>query len=322
MLGPLLLASCSRPPEGLTLELPIACEPGRTCWVQNYVDDDPSDAARDHRCGARTYDGHKGTDIRLRNVTAMRAGVDVLAAAPGTVRAVRNGEPERLLRDGEDAPEGRECGNGVVLDHGAGWETQYCHLARGSVRVAPGDVVRAGQPLGQVGLSGNTQFPHLHLAVRRNDVVVDPFAWGIDMASCTGGRSLWSDAAATTMPYHTTQVLEVGFSAAPVTLESAEAGDVPPPTANGPAMIAWVRVMGLRQGDVQQIRLVNPAGQVVTSHVSEPLPRDKATYVLFAGKPNRGQLARGRWTMTYSVVRDGEVVLTADDSTELTEQGP
>src|SRR6185503_18489146 len=45
------------------LDVPVACEMGKACVLQNYVDRDPGPAARDYRCGMLTYDGHKGTDI-------------------------------------------------------------------------------------------------------------------------------------------------------------------------------------------------------------------------------------------------------------------
>jgi D-3-phosphoglycerate dehydrogenase len=56
--------------------------------------------------------------------------------------------PDTGLR-GEIA--GRECGNGVVIAHEDGWETQYCHMRRGSVAVQPGERVARGQTLGLVG---------------------------------------------------------------------------------------------------------------------------------------------------------------------------
>jgi hypothetical protein len=43
----------------------FACELGKICFVQNYVDVDPGPAALDFTCGSATYDGHKGIDIRL-----------------------------------------------------------------------------------------------------------------------------------------------------------------------------------------------------------------------------------------------------------------
>ena len=69
------------PPEGLIL--PIACTPGADCWVVRHVDHDPGPGARDYMCGALTGDGHKGTDIALRDLAVMAAGVEVRAAAAG-----------------------------------------------------------------------------------------------------------------------------------------------------------------------------------------------------------------------------------------------
>ena len=77
----------------------------------------------------------------------MAAGVQVLASAPGVVRGIRDGMPDQ-------PPEGRlthdfgamNCGNGVLLAHDGGWETQYCHLRRGSVEVAVGDTVTPVRP--------------------------------------------------------------------------------------------------------------------------------------------------------------------------------
>ena len=48
----------------------------------------------------------------------------------------------------------------------AGTTSLYGHLQQGSLRVHVGDQVRRGQVLGQVGDSGNTGEPHLHLQVQ------------------------------------------------------------------------------------------------------------------------------------------------------------
>ena len=163
-----LLAAGALPARALELDLPLACTPGRDCWIAHHVDHEPGPGLRDHACGTLTYDGHDGVDFALPDLAAMEAGVPVLAAAAGIVRAVRDGEVDQRVEErGREAVAGRECGNGVLLDHGAGWQTQYCHLRRGSVAVAPGDRVTAGTRLGLVGLSGLTSFPHLHFEVRR-----------------------------------------------------------------------------------------------------------------------------------------------------------
>ena len=291
------------------LELPVACEVGRSCFVQNHFDHDPGPGVRDWRGGSSTYDGHDGVDFRLPSIAAQRAGVAVRAAAGGKVKAVRDGEPDRSIR-AAPAAKGRECGNGVLLTHPGGWETQYCHMAQGSVAVRPGQAVAAGTVLGRIGLSGQTEFPHLHLGVRRDGVEVDPFAWS--------GRGLWSPAAAVALPYRSPQVIGFGFAAAPPTGAQLDEGEpLPRPSASGPALVVHVRAIGLRTGDVQTLTLLAPDGSKAAESVIPPLDRPKAQYFAFVGKRNSaGRLRAGVWRGRYVVRRGGAVVL--DEQVRLT----
>lgn len=265
---------------------PLACEVGRTCEVQNYVDRDPGPGVLDYRCGHRTYDGHTGVDIRLLNMAAQRTGVDVLAAAAGRVARLRDGVQDISIRaPGAPSVKGQECGNAVVVDHGDGWETQYCHLARGSVRVKTGDMVAAGQPIARVGLSGDTEFPHLHFWVRRNGQTIDPFAPdAVSPGACGGQPTLWNAGLAGAVAYKRGAVLNTGFATGLSTLEAVEAGAVPPPTAEAPALVGYVRLIGLEAGDVIRLRLLAPDGAVLVDSVQEPLDHDKAQWLSQAGR--------------------------------------
>ncbi|MBA4494016.1 LysM peptidoglycan-binding domain-containing M23 family metallopeptidase [Paenactinomyces guangxiensis] len=65
-------------------------------------------------------------------------------------------------------------GNLVVLDHGGGWVTYYAHLSR--IRVSKGEIIEAGQALGNMGQTGNATGYHLHFEVRRNGQAINPLS--------------------------------------------------------------------------------------------------------------------------------------------------
>lgn len=67
----------------IVLGLPIDCDLDEVCYIQQFVDHDPSANARDFACGMLTYDGHKGTDFALPDRAMVDLGVNVVAAAPG-----------------------------------------------------------------------------------------------------------------------------------------------------------------------------------------------------------------------------------------------
>ena len=141
------------------LSLPVGCKIGPVCAIQNYVDRVPGPGARDYTCGRLVYDGHKGTDFRLPDASWLNRNIAVLAAAPGEVVGTRNDVRDHA--PGQYDPgkiKGRECGNGVLIDHGGDWRTQYCHMRQGSVRVRKGERVRDQQPLGVIGLSARPSF--------------------------------------------------------------------------------------------------------------------------------------------------------------------
>ncbi|MCR4401825.1 MAG: M23 family metallopeptidase [Firmicutes bacterium] len=95
-------------------------------------------------------------------------GIDVAAPAGATVRAAASG---RVIRAG---PCGT-YGNIVELDHGGRLTTLYAHCSR--ILVRPGDKVRTGQKIAEVGSTGLSTGPHLHFEVSLNGKATDPFAY-------------------------------------------------------------------------------------------------------------------------------------------------
>src|SRR5918998_1454905 len=92
--------AAAEPPR---LQVPVACEIGRTCFIQNYLDQDPSPEAKDFSCGTLTYDAHNGTDFR---VPTLKTQVDVLAAADGRVLRARYDVPDVSVRAGRRGERG------------------------------------------------------------------------------------------------------------------------------------------------------------------------------------------------------------------------
>jgi len=63
-------------------------------------------------------------------------------------------------------------GNVVEINHGFGYSTLYAHLSR--INVRPGDAIRRGQKVGEVGVTGRTTGPHLHYEVKQFNINKNP----------------------------------------------------------------------------------------------------------------------------------------------------
>jgi len=313
----LCLAPAALPAAGAPqFSLPLDCPEGMGCYIQQYVDHDPGPAAEDYACGPLSYDGHTGTDFALPTRADLAARVPVTAAAPGTVRAVRDGMPDRLASEADAAAlEGRGCGNGVALRHGDGWETQYCHLARGSIAVAPGDRVARGDRLGAVGLSGRTEFPHVEFIVRRDGAPVDPFdPSGDTRCGAAAEDALW----AAPPPYRPGGLLDAGFAPDVPDYAAVKAGtaarDALPRDAG--ALVLYGFAFGARAGDVIALRIEGPQGEVI-DHTAR-IERARAQLFRAAGtrRPAAGWPA-GRYRGTVTLTRDGAEIARLETAVTL-----
>lgn len=95
---------------------------------------------------------------------AAAQGTPVLAARAGTVMQVVDAFTEGGMAEGL-----KDRMNLVRVLHADGSMGLYAHIATGSARVQPGDVVQPGQRLASVGNVGWSSAPHLHFSVQVND---------------------------------------------------------------------------------------------------------------------------------------------------------
>ena len=301
-------ASCQ---ENFRMEMPLRCTQNIDCWIVNYVDMDPTRGISDYNCGNATYDQHKGTDIAILNADVMRQGVEVFASAAGIVTGTRDDmrDIDFNLGGGEVSVEGRECGNGVLIDHGGGWTTQYCHMLRKSIRVKKGDVVESGHTIGLVGLSGKTEFPHLHIQVKHKGKVVDPFAGLLRKKKCGVGEApLWKTSALLSMLYEPSALYSAGFSSTTpnkrIAREGLYGGELL--FKKSPVIALWVDMFWVNPGDKLLFTITGPEGKTLMAHnttIKERRPRRFA----FAGinRNKEEPWARGSYKGEIRLIRQG-----------------
>lgn len=292
------------------MSFPLKCELHKDCWTLYYVDvNRTEDVVEDYACGKRSYDQHKGTDFAIRDSHAMEKGVDVLAAADGTVLRLRDGVNDDFKNKEELAAvreAGIECGNGVFIDHGNGFETQYCHLKKDSITVKQGQVVARGEKIGKVGISGLAEHPHLHMSVYKDHELIDPFM-GKDVikADCSKEyydvKKHWDDS----LPARDERpsFYDAGFSTTmPDFGLLAQGNKGTLPELGAKAFIFWVSMFDLRSGDYLVIKVSDDKGrEVVSRTISQD--KDKIRQHYAAGRKIAKGMPAGIYTGSVALTR-------------------
>lgn len=161
-----------------------------TIGNERQVNPGPEDMRRIRRESAEMGRAFSSWNEELTPRLAMRAPVDGPRSSSFGLRRFFNGQP-RSPHSGMDiaADEGVPIvapapgavidtgdyffnGNTVILDHGRGLISLYCHMS--AIEVEEGARVEAGERIGRVGRTGRTTGPHLHWSINLNGVRVDP----------------------------------------------------------------------------------------------------------------------------------------------------
>jgi len=186
----------------------------------------------------------------------------------------------------------------------------------GSVRVKPGEKIRAGDQIGLIGMSGNAEFPHLHFALRFEGQPVDPFTGPFKPGDCINNDfsagSLWKRNAAQVLGYQPSAVIATGLAPS---VPPASVADRPGPVkapGRSDALILWADVLGAKAGDSQRIRILGPAGSLVLERNSV-LDRGGLSWFAYSGRrAPAGGWPPGPYTGEYELVRAGTVVARGD----------
>lgn len=248
------------------MAFPLVCEPGQSCWIINYPDINGEDGkAQDYTCGPGATDGDSFLRLGLSDVQTISLSPFVLAAQNGVVKDASDGVADRVIASRAQLPTGTaNCGNGIVIDHGMGLQTAYCHLRKGSLKVKKGDRVVKGQVIATAGQSGLASWPQLGFAILKSGYMVDPVTGNTTQEGCGFKERPVIALPPLFMSYQPAAIVTMGFSIDPVTREQMAIGKAPRfavMNREERTINLWAMALGIHTGDEVEIRIRDPRGR-------------------------------------------------------------
>ena len=273
-------ADPSRAPR---FDLPVRCAIGQECAALDFFDHGEQ---RDFACGSRSVARSVYTRFTLLGEHLARRDVAIVAAADG--RVVARGE------------------SGLTVDHGAGWRTVYrFDTTTGDVPV--GRTVSRGEVLGRVTAFrwGTSSAALMGFAVVRDGRALDPFRPDPSGACGASSDARWTPEALTALGYLATGVLDAGFAAKDLDAAGLQAGDLPPVTRESAHLSFWVRRVGVRPGDRELLRVLDPDGRPIARHEFVAEATRAAGLLQIARRAPPSAWAPGTYQASYTLTRDG-----------------
>lgn len=169
------LAIASYYPTGKTFDVAFPFKSGTYYVLQGGVNivTNPFHALGDNKLAIDIVKlnslGNRADGIAPRALSAYRIfGVKLYSPCHGSIFEVRDSLPDNPPGNPDiEHPEGNyivlKCAKGNIL---------MAHLRRNSIKVTQGDIVTMGQPLAEIGNSGNTLEPHLHIDATKDGMAI------------------------------------------------------------------------------------------------------------------------------------------------------
>lgn len=178
--------------------------------ISNFVDVDPTSGSKDFNCGARTYNGHMGTDFFTAPFWWKKMdenAVEVIAAADGIIVAKQASKADRVCANcPTGAPASCYEWNAIYMQHADGSIAMYGHMKQNSLTTKGiGDAVAKGEFLGIVGSSGNSSGPHLHFEVWKDNSFTELLLPWAGTCNPDGNASMWDNQE----PYYSNKIIHV-----------------------------------------------------------------------------------------------------------------
>lgn len=302
------------PRSGLAQDMafPLVCEPGKTCFILSYPDLNAEiGVAQDYACGPGATDGDMFLRIGLTDAASVTLNALVLAAADGTVEDAVDQFGDRAAASKADVPTGTlNCGNGVVIDHGMGLQTAYCHMRKGSIAVKKGDRVIKGQAIGAVGQSGVATWPQLGFAIKKGGYMVDPITGQTQEEGCGFKERPVIALPDAFMSYQPVAIPTMGFSLKPVGRADMARGTALRYASIGReerSINLWAMILNVHKGDEVEIRIRDPRGR--TFHHQKITLDEDAERLPVNALRERGYVGwrQGTYTGSVSVTRTVEM---------------